>query len=85
MYENNALFVFAKSLKYRFKIDTNNKINFYMRQNSISIIRTIHTISIQVREHTTLRHITNHVKYHFESVHVIGEIILTSLHCKFSN
>ena len=80
---NEAPFVFAKFLKYRFKTDANNNITFLMGQKSISIIRTIHTISIQFKEHMTLRHIIDHFRYHFESIHVVGEIVLTGLQCNY--
>ena len=37
----------------------------------------------KLEKHITLRHITDHFKYHFESVHVVGEIVLTGLLCKY--
>ena len=52
--------------------------NSDISQNISDLIQKYHIIL-----HISLRHITEHFKHHFKSVHVVGKIVLTNLQCNY--
>ncbi|KAL5567830.1 hypothetical protein UlMin_024405 [Ulmus minor] len=69
-------------LELKILTDANNEFKHHIIHIITSDIHTVHIIHISQRiSHN--KHITDHANLILESVHVVGEIVLTSLQCKY--
>ena len=69
-------------LELKILTDANNEFKHRIIHIITSNIHTVQTIYIsQIISHN--RHITDHANLILESVHVVGEIVLTGLLCKY--